>query len=48
VDIVIDDLGKKSKLQQNTEKLINSSKRLQNAHRMALEAGIYFNLYLSK
>jgi len=38
VDIVIDDLSKKSKLQQNTEKLINSSKRLQNAHRMALEA----------
>ncbi|ORX80625.1 V-snare-domain-containing protein [Anaeromyces robustus] len=38
VDIIIDDLDKRTKLQKNTEKLINSSKRLQNAHRMALEA----------
>jgi len=38
IDIVVNDLNKKTKLQKNTEKLINSSKRLQNAHRMALEA----------
>ncbi|ORX54274.1 V-snare-domain-containing protein [Piromyces finnis] len=38
INIVVNDSDKKSKLQQNTEKLINSSKRLQNAHRMALEA----------
>ena len=40
IDIEIDELDNRSKLQKNTEKLINSSKRLQNAHRMALEAGI--------
>jgi len=38
IDIEIDELDNRSKLQKNTEKLINSSKRLQNAHRMALEA----------
>lgn len=43
MDIVINELDNKSKLQKNTEKLINSSKRLQNAHRMALEAGINKN-----
>jgi len=45
IDIVVNDLNKKTKLQKNTEKLINSSKRLQNAHRMALEAGTFFFIF---